>query len=145
MNTIDLDPPLLQAETLGHKLTTHQETGEPHPGSILQSWCVMLIQEPVLVNRTGAVTVWADGSGRHSSDPQHRRCGVGYHTDTHEHVWLPLPGLRQYVYRADFLAVVRALEECQPHEVVSDGKGVVKAFQALQTGRRMPKGRNRDL
>eukprot|EP00971_Amphidinium_carterae_P349343 6490968-Amphidinium_carterae.7 len=41
-----------------------------------------------------------------------------------------------WVYRAEFLAVVRALEECQPHEVVSDCKGVVKTVQALQTGRR---------
>eukprot|EP00971_Amphidinium_carterae_P038428 755782-Amphidinium_carterae.1 len=64
---------------------------------------------------------------------------------TQEHVWLPLPGLRQSVYRAELLAVVRVLEECQPHEVVSDCKGVVKAVQALQQGRRTPKGRHRDL
>eukprot|EP00971_Amphidinium_carterae_P253770 5037781-Amphidinium_carterae.4 len=43
------------------------------------------------------------GPGRHSSDPQHRRCGVGYYTDTQERVWLPLPGLKQSVYRAEFL------------------------------------------
>eukprot|EP00971_Amphidinium_carterae_P337250 6473971-Amphidinium_carterae.5 len=43
------------------------------------------------------------------------------------------------VHRAELLAVVRALEECQPREVVNDCKGVVKAVQALQTGR------NRDL
>eukprot|EP00971_Amphidinium_carterae_P002523 50209-Amphidinium_carterae.1 len=78
----------------------------------------VLTHEPVLVNRTGVVTVWTDGSGRHSSDPQHRRCGVGYYTDTHT----SMCGL-----------------------VVSDCKGVVKAIQALQTGRRTPKGRNRDL
>eukprot|EP00971_Amphidinium_carterae_P347327 6489264-Amphidinium_carterae.2 len=36
--------------------------------------------------------------------------GVGYYTDTQERVWLPLPGLKQFVYRAEFLAVVRALE-----------------------------------
>eukprot|EP00971_Amphidinium_carterae_P102346 2026227-Amphidinium_carterae.4 len=36
-------------------------------------------------------------------------------------------------------------EECQPYEVVSDCKGVVKAVQALQQGRRTPKGRHRDL
>eukprot|EP00971_Amphidinium_carterae_P152722 3027054-Amphidinium_carterae.5 len=36
--------------------------------------------------------------------------GVGYYTDIHERVWLPLPGLTQSVYRAEFLAVVRALE-----------------------------------
>eukprot|EP00971_Amphidinium_carterae_P193891 3847109-Amphidinium_carterae.1 len=88
---------------------------------------------------------WIDGSGRHSSYPQHRWCRVGYYTHTHEHVWLPLLGLKQSVYRAEFLAVVRALEECQPHDVVSDCKGVVKAIQALQTGRRMPKGRDRVL
>eukprot|EP00971_Amphidinium_carterae_P134560 2666825-Amphidinium_carterae.2 len=105
----------------------------------------VLTHEPVLVNRTGVVTVWTDGSGRHSDDPQHRRCGVGYYTDTNEHLWVPVPGLRQSVYRAEFHAVVRALEECQPHEVVSDCKGVVKAIQALRAGRRTPKGRNRDL
>eukprot|EP00971_Amphidinium_carterae_P334809 6470296-Amphidinium_carterae.1 len=37
------------------------------------------------------------------------------------------------------------LEACSPHEVVSDCKGVIKAVQALQTGRRQPNGRNRDL
>eukprot|EP00971_Amphidinium_carterae_P054228 1068159-Amphidinium_carterae.1 len=46
----------------------------------------------------------------------------GYYTDTQTRVWLPLPGINQSVYRAEFLAVVRALEECQPHEVVSDCK-----------------------
>eukprot|EP00971_Amphidinium_carterae_P078878 1560642-Amphidinium_carterae.2 len=99
---------------------------------------LVLTHEPVLVNWTGVVTVWTDGSGKHSDDPQH-------FTDTKEHVWLPLPGLRRSVYRAEFIAVVRALEECQPHEVVSDCKGVVKAIQALQAGRRTPKGRNRDV
>eukprot|EP00971_Amphidinium_carterae_P278348 5525403-Amphidinium_carterae.1 len=40
------------------------------------------------------------------SDPQHRRCGVGYYTDTQERAWLPLLGIKQSVYRADFLAFV---------------------------------------
>eukprot|EP00971_Amphidinium_carterae_P004221 84330-Amphidinium_carterae.1 len=44
------------------------------------------------------------------------------------------PGIKQSVYRADFLAVVRAPEKCHPHEIVSDCKGVVKAVQTLQTG-----------
>eukprot|EP00971_Amphidinium_carterae_P064146 1269911-Amphidinium_carterae.1 len=55
----------------------------------------VLTQEPVLVNRTGVITVWTDGSGRYSDDPHHRRCVVG----------------------SEFLAVVRALEKCHPHEV----------------------------
>eukprot|EP00971_Amphidinium_carterae_P016736 330265-Amphidinium_carterae.1 len=74
-----------------------------------------------LVYRAGVTTVWIDGSGQHSSGPQHRRCGVGYYTSAR---------------RAGSVAVVRALEERQPHEIVSDYKGVVKAVQALQTGRR---------
>eukprot|EP00971_Amphidinium_carterae_P315938 6280158-Amphidinium_carterae.2 len=74
--------------------------------------------------RTGRLPPRTDGSGRHSADPHHRRCGVGYYTDTQEHVWLPLPGRLK---------------------VVSDCKGVVKAVQALQQGRRTPKGRSRDL
>eukprot|EP00971_Amphidinium_carterae_P296680 5893727-Amphidinium_carterae.1 len=78
-------------------------------------------------------------------NPEHRRCGVGYYTDTQEKVWLPLRGLKRSVCRAEFFAVVRALEECQPHETVSDCKAVVKAVQALQTGRRQPRGRNTDL
>eukprot|EP00971_Amphidinium_carterae_P307671 6114572-Amphidinium_carterae.1 len=49
------------------------------------------------------------------------------------------------VFRAELLAVVRALEECQPCRVVSDCKGVVKALQAIQNGHRLPKGRHRDL
>eukprot|EP00971_Amphidinium_carterae_P041829 821958-Amphidinium_carterae.1 len=101
--------------------------------------------EPALVNRVGVVTVWTDGSGRRSSDPQHRHCGVGYYTDAKERVFLPLPGIKQSVYCAELHAVARALEECQPHEVVSTCKGAVKAVQTLQTGRRQPTGRNRDL
>eukprot|EP00971_Amphidinium_carterae_P253018 5023312-Amphidinium_carterae.1 len=56
----------------------------------------VITQEPVLVYRTGVLMVWTDGSGRHSADPHHRRCGVGYYsnyTDAQEHVWFPLPGL----------------------------------------------------
>eukprot|EP00971_Amphidinium_carterae_P189608 3763523-Amphidinium_carterae.1 len=83
--------------------------------------------EPELVYRAGVATVWTDGSGRHSSDPHHRRCGVGYYTDTQERVFCALPGLKQSVYRAELHAIARALEECSPHEVVSDCKGAVKA------------------
>eukprot|EP00971_Amphidinium_carterae_P276285 5482673-Amphidinium_carterae.1 len=60
------------------------------------------------------------GLGRHSSDPQHRRCGVGYYIHTQERVWFPLPRLKQSVCLAEFLAVARALEECQPHDIVSE-------------------------
>eukprot|EP00971_Amphidinium_carterae_P340338 6478629-Amphidinium_carterae.1 len=42
------------------------------------------------------------------------RCGVGYYTDIGESAWLPLPGLKQSAYRAELLATVRALAECQP-------------------------------
>eukprot|EP00971_Amphidinium_carterae_P013871 273298-Amphidinium_carterae.1 len=72
---------------------------------------------------------------------------IGYYTDTQERVFCALPGIRQSqsVYRAELHAIARALEECSPHEVVSDCKGAVKAVHALQTGRRQPKGRNRDL
>eukprot|EP00971_Amphidinium_carterae_P081994 1622269-Amphidinium_carterae.1 len=41
--------------------------------------------------------------------------------------------------------MVGALEECSPRRVVSNCKGVVKTFQALQKGYRQPKGRHRDL
>eukprot|EP00971_Amphidinium_carterae_P274226 5442339-Amphidinium_carterae.1 len=76
---------------------------------------------------------------------QPRRCGVSYYTDTQERAWLPLLGIKQSVYWAEFLAVVRAREECQPHETVTECKGVVRAVQTVQTGRRHPKGRNSDL
>eukprot|EP00971_Amphidinium_carterae_P205032 4069331-Amphidinium_carterae.1 len=71
--------------------------------------------EPPLLYRAGLTTVWTDGSGRHSSDPHHRRCGLGYYTDTGERVFCALPGLRQSVYRAELHAIARALEECSPH------------------------------
>eukprot|EP00971_Amphidinium_carterae_P350642 6491664-Amphidinium_carterae.1 len=74
-----------------------------------------------------------------------RRCGVGYYTDIGESVFLPLPGLKQSVYRAEFLVVVRALEECKPKRLVSDCKGVVCCLHALKAGRRHPKGRHRDI
>eukprot|EP00971_Amphidinium_carterae_P136485 2704279-Amphidinium_carterae.1 len=58
---------------------------------------------------------------------------AGCVTDTGEQCWIALPGIRQSVFRAELLAVVRALEECQPRRVVSDCKA------------RLPKGRHRDL
>eukprot|EP00971_Amphidinium_carterae_P265560 5268159-Amphidinium_carterae.2 len=81
----------------------------------------------------------------HSSNPHFRRCGVGYCTNTGESVFRPLPGLKESVYRAEFLAVVRALEECNPKRLVSDCKGVVSCLHALRAGRRQAKGRHRDL
>eukprot|EP00971_Amphidinium_carterae_P238850 4741452-Amphidinium_carterae.1 len=74
---------------------------------------VVLNHKPALASRLGVHVVWTDGSGRHSSNPHFRRRGVGYYTDTGESVFLPLAGLaglKQSVYRAEFLAVVRALE-----------------------------------
>eukprot|EP00971_Amphidinium_carterae_P216618 4300169-Amphidinium_carterae.2 len=79
----------------------------PHVAPVIQHEPVHCAQ----VCRTGDHTVWIDGSGRHSSDPHHRRCGVGCYTDTQERAWLPLRGIRQLAYRAEFLAGVRALEE----------------------------------
>eukprot|EP00971_Amphidinium_carterae_P046673 919613-Amphidinium_carterae.1 len=38
--------------------------------------------EPALVCREGVNTVWTDGSGLHSGDLHHRRCGLGCYTDT---------------------------------------------------------------
>eukprot|EP00971_Amphidinium_carterae_P112867 2235207-Amphidinium_carterae.1 len=73
--------------------------------------------EPALVPKVGVTTVWTNGSGRHSSNPHFRRCGVGYVTDTGEQSWMALPGIRQSVFRVELLAVVRALEECQPRRV----------------------------
>eukprot|EP00971_Amphidinium_carterae_P245723 4879687-Amphidinium_carterae.1 len=101
--------------------------------------------EPPLASRLGAHTAWANGFGRHSNNPHFRRCGVGYYTDTGESVLLPLLGLKQSVYRAEFLATVRALEECKPKRLVSDCKGVVSCLHALRAARRQPKGRHRDL
>eukprot|EP00971_Amphidinium_carterae_P293932 5835445-Amphidinium_carterae.1 len=83
----------------------------------------VLTHEPVLVNWTGVITIWTDGFGRHSDDPQHR--GVGWDT------------IRTHMSMCGF-----------PYldlDMVSDCKGVVKAIQTLQAGRRTPKGRNRDL
>eukprot|EP00971_Amphidinium_carterae_P185405 3681270-Amphidinium_carterae.1 len=73
----------------------------------------ILNHELALVSILGVHTVWTDGSGRHSSNPHFRRCGFGYYTDIGESVWLPVPGLKQSVYRAEFLATVGA-QECKP-------------------------------
>eukprot|EP00971_Amphidinium_carterae_P289020 5738788-Amphidinium_carterae.1 len=56
---------------------------------------VICAHEPALEHRAGVTTVWTDGSGRHSSDPHHRRCGLGYYTDTGERVFCALPGIKQ--------------------------------------------------
>eukprot|EP00971_Amphidinium_carterae_P004869 97399-Amphidinium_carterae.1 len=95
--------------------------------------------------KAGVRSVWTDGSGRHSSNAHFRRCVVGKVTDTGERCWMALPGCRQSVFIAELLAVVRALEECQPTRVASDCKVVVKALQAIQSGHRLPKGKHRDL
>eukprot|EP00971_Amphidinium_carterae_P018683 368486-Amphidinium_carterae.1 len=42
-------------------------------------------------------------------------------------------------------AVVRALEECSPHRVVSGCKGVVVALRVVQLAHRRPKRRHRDV
>eukprot|EP00971_Amphidinium_carterae_P284075 5640165-Amphidinium_carterae.4 len=48
-------------------------------GLLPAPWVLAFIShEPALAYRAGVGAVWTDGSGRHSSDPQHRRCGVGY-------------------------------------------------------------------
>eukprot|EP00971_Amphidinium_carterae_P184113 3655424-Amphidinium_carterae.1 len=70
------------------------------------------------VMKRGVHTVWTDGSGKHSSNPHFRRCGVGYVTYTGE--------------RAELLA----------RRIVSDCKGVAKALQAIQSGQRQPKERS---
>eukprot|EP00971_Amphidinium_carterae_P084387 1670285-Amphidinium_carterae.1 len=64
--------------------------------------------------KRGVHTVWTDEFGRHNSSPHIGRCGVGYVTDTGEGAWFPLPGCRQSVFRAELLAVARALEVCNP-------------------------------
>eukprot|EP00971_Amphidinium_carterae_P280427 5567043-Amphidinium_carterae.1 len=66
-----------------------------------------------------AFIVWTDG--RHSSNSHFRRCGVGCYTDTGVSVWLPLPGMKQSVYPAELLAIVRAREECKPPRCVTCG------------------------
>eukprot|EP00971_Amphidinium_carterae_P252101 5005326-Amphidinium_carterae.2 len=52
--------------------------------------------------------------------------------------------MKRSAYRAEFLAVVHAVEECQPKVIVSDCKVVVKAVQALQHGRRHIKAHQMD-
>eukprot|EP00971_Amphidinium_carterae_P113635 2251725-Amphidinium_carterae.1 len=52
---------------------------------------------------------------------------------------MALPCLRQSVFRAELLAVVRTHEECHPKRVVNDCRGVV-ALCPMQKGQRRPKG-----
>eukprot|EP00971_Amphidinium_carterae_P000450 9356-Amphidinium_carterae.2 len=58
-------------------------------------------------------TVWTDGSGRHTSNPHFRRCGVGYVTDTGERAWLP-SGQRQPKGRHRDLEVQEADKVANP-------------------------------
>eukprot|EP00971_Amphidinium_carterae_P331015 6464349-Amphidinium_carterae.1 len=76
--------------------------------------------EPALAQRQDVDTVWTNGSDSHNSNPQFRRCGVGYVPDTGERL----------VFRAERLAVARALEEYSPRRV---------------KGHQRPKGKHRDL
>eukprot|EP00971_Amphidinium_carterae_P342603 6481963-Amphidinium_carterae.2 len=78
---------------------------------------------PELAQRLGVHTVWADGSGRHSSNPHFRRCGVGYYTDAGVSVCMPLPGLKQF-------AIGR--------------NSWLMSLHALRAGREQPKGKHRD-
>eukprot|EP00971_Amphidinium_carterae_P114652 2271596-Amphidinium_carterae.1 len=52
-----------------------------------------------------------------------------YYTDIQERAWLPLLGMKQSVYRAEFLAVVRALEERQPHETAKGWSRLCKPYK----------------
>eukprot|EP00971_Amphidinium_carterae_P057448 1135796-Amphidinium_carterae.3 len=58
----------------------------------------------------------------------------GYYTDSHEKVLFLLPGLKQSVYRAEFLAVVRALEECQPRVMAAVDHSRVTAADLYSNG-----------
>eukprot|EP00971_Amphidinium_carterae_P205631 4080529-Amphidinium_carterae.1 len=62
--------------------------------------------------KAGVHTVWTDGSGRHSSNPHFKRCGVGYVTDTGERSWLALPGCRLSVFRAELSETVNSWPLC---------------------------------
>eukprot|EP00971_Amphidinium_carterae_P151640 3005891-Amphidinium_carterae.7 len=98
--------------------------------------------EPALVNHVGVVTVWTDGSGRHSSDPQHRRCGVDYYTDTQERVFLPLPGIKQSVglrlrERSDEEPRVRLPREPVAEEPKAPSRGMVFPEAPFQRGQHL--------
>eukprot|EP00971_Amphidinium_carterae_P005431 108473-Amphidinium_carterae.1 len=102
---------------------------------LVLSCMVVISHELALVSRPGVHTVWTDGSGRHSSNPHFHRCGVGYYTRTGESVGLLFMGLKQSVYRAELVATVRALEECQPFRlrpgcISGWGPSRVKAHQS---------------
>eukprot|EP00971_Amphidinium_carterae_P070181 1388670-Amphidinium_carterae.1 len=59
--------------------------------------------------------------------------------DTGESVFLPLPGLKRSVYRAEFLAVVRALEECKPKGLLVIAKVWFTAFMLSKLDAGIPK------
>eukprot|EP00971_Amphidinium_carterae_P087110 1723173-Amphidinium_carterae.1 len=90
----------------------------------------VITHEPVLVHRTGVTTVWTDGSGRHSSDPLHRRCGVGDYTDTQE---------REYGYRSqgsnNRCTDLNFLRLCAPLKNASRMKMSVTATGSLRPSR----------
>eukprot|EP00971_Amphidinium_carterae_P317077 6303192-Amphidinium_carterae.1 len=90
--------------------------------------------------RRSVVTVWTDGSGRHSSDPQHRCCGVGYCTDTQERVFLPLSGIKQSVYRAELHAVARALRNASHMKWSATAKDLSRLFRPCKQAEDNPKG-----
>eukprot|EP00971_Amphidinium_carterae_P156070 3094353-Amphidinium_carterae.2 len=73
--------------------------------------------------------------------------GIVIHEPALTLVKVPLPGLKQSVYRAEFFksATVRALEKCKPKRLISDCKGVVSCLHALRACRRHPKTRHKDL
>eukprot|EP00971_Amphidinium_carterae_P069540 1375898-Amphidinium_carterae.1 len=75
--TISEESPMLAMLSEQRLLFLHVVLLAPHVRPVVQ-------HERALVYRAGVHTVWTDGAGRHSSDPHHRRCGVGYYNDTHE-------------------------------------------------------------
>eukprot|EP00971_Amphidinium_carterae_P128766 2550472-Amphidinium_carterae.1 len=94
--------------------------------------------EPALVMKAGVHTVWTDGSGRHSSNPHFRRCGVGYVTDTGEDPGESPSGHSKWPQAAQGQASSIGLKPTKPDKLLTKAGSLERTSKATRKPMKWP-------
>eukprot|EP00971_Amphidinium_carterae_P244363 4852131-Amphidinium_carterae.1 len=101
--------------------------------------CPLQCPEEVSSGTTTDEVPFTDGSGKHLTEPNHRRCGIGVSGETTK-LSYPLPGCWQSVYRAELHAIMVACERMEGSgRIVTDCKGAAVVANKLKHGLRHPR------
>eukprot|EP00971_Amphidinium_carterae_P231704 4598376-Amphidinium_carterae.3 len=104
--------------------------------------CPLPCPEEAPSGTTTDEVLFTDGSGKHPTEPNHRRCGCGVSGETTK-LSYPLPGCWESVYRAELHASMVACERMQGSGmIVTDCKGAAVVANKLKHGLRVPRGRH---